>query len=62
MECLEDLLKQEDIKYRSIQTTHNGFNVQGKNEAAQDKLLALTGGLIGSGTIKTCRTQKQMDA
>ena len=62
MECLEDLLKQEDIKYRSIQTTHNGFNVQGKNEVAQDKLLALTGGTIGSGTIKTCRTQKQMDA
>ena len=46
-ECLEDLLKQEEIKYRTIQTTHNGFNVQGKNEAAQDKLLALAGGRIG---------------
>ena len=60
-ECLEDLLKTEGIKYRTIQTTHNGFNVQGKNEAAQDRLLALAGGTIGKGTIKTCRTQNQMD-
>ena len=36
--------------------------MQGNNEAAQDKLLALAGGTIGKDTIKTCRTQKQMDA
>jgi hypothetical protein len=56
------LLKKEEIKYRTIQTTHNVFNVQGKNEAAQDKFLALAGVKIETGKVKTCRTQKQMNA
>ena len=61
-DVIEDLLELQGIQVRHLKETHGGFNLQGKTEDDEERLLDLNGGKIEGHPIRIIRTRMQLEA